>query len=84
MRIIFLFLISIVFLIGLMGGSSLSGNYDVQIAESGLVSNTLIIVGDIAFVMEKDGSERISIPFNRACMPRIFSIPRKTKDCVGS
>jgi hypothetical protein len=77
MKIIFLSLITIVFSIGLMGGLSLSGNYDVQIAESGLVSNTLIIVGDITFVMEKDGSERISIPFNRTCIPNIFSIPGK-------
>ncbi|MCP4579642.1 MAG: AMIN domain-containing protein [Deltaproteobacteria bacterium] len=77
MKIIFLSLSSIAFLIGLMSGSSLSGNYDVQIAESGLVSSTLIIVGDITFVMEKDGSERISIPFNRTCMPNIFSIPGK-------
>ncbi|OQY44104.1 MAG: hypothetical protein B6240_11105 [Desulfobacteraceae bacterium 4572_87] len=77
MKIIFVSLISIVFLIGLMSGSSLSGNYDVQIAESGLAANTLIIVGDITFVKGKDGSEKISIPFNRACMPNIFSIPGK-------
>jgi len=82
MKIIILSLISIVFSIGSMGGLSLSGNYDVQIAESGLVSNTLIIVGDIAFVKEKDGSERVSIPFNRACMPNIFSIPGKNPRIV--
>ena len=77
MKIFILSLISIVFLIALTDGLSLSGNYDVRIAESGLVSSTRIIVGDITFVKEKDGSERISIPFNRACMPNIFSIPGK-------
>ena len=82
MKIIFLSLISIVFLIGLMGGSSLSGNYDVQITESGLVANMLIIVGDITFVKGKDGSEKISIPFNRTCMPSIFSIPGKNPRIV--
>jgi len=77
MKIVFLPLITILILMSLMGGSSRAGDYDLQTAQNDSVSNMPLIVGDITFVREKDGRERICIPFNRTCLPDIFSIPGK-------
>jgi len=75
MKIVFLPLISILVLLSLQGGLSRAGDYKPQTVENGSVSHPFLIVGDITFVKEKDGRERICIPFNRTCMPDIFSIP---------
>jgi hypothetical protein len=73
MRIVLLPLISMLVLLSLTGGSSRAGDEDLQ---------TPLIVGDITFVKEKGGRERICIPFNRTCLPNIFSIPGKNPRIV--
>ena len=37
----------------------------------------IVIVGDMNFVSEKDGMERVCFSLSRFCEPRIFSIPGK-------
>ena len=82
MKIVFLPLITILFLFSIMGGSPRAGDYDLQTADNDSVSNMPLIVGDITFVKEKGGRERICIPFNRTCLPNIFSIPGKNPRIV--
>ncbi len=77
MKIVLLPLISILVLLSLMGGASRAGHDELQTAETVSVSNTPLIVGEITFAKEKDGCERVCIPFNQPCMPEIFSIPGK-------
>ena len=82
MKIVFLPLAFILVLVGLMGGSSLAGDSELQMAENGSPSHLSLIVGDITFVKEKGGRERVCIPFNRTCLPDIFSIPGKNPRIV--
>jgi hypothetical protein len=75
MKTLFLPLISGLILLCLMVGVSRAGDDALQTAENGSVANTPLIVGEITFAKEKDGRERVCIPFNRPYMPEIFSIP---------
>jgi hypothetical protein len=75
MKYLFLPLISVLVLLSLMAGSSRAADNELQTAQNGSVSNTPLIVGKITFEKETDGRERVCIPFNRRCMPEIFSIP---------
>ncbi len=77
MKIVFLALMSILMMLGPMGGLSLAGDHELQTVKNVSASDEPLIVGDIKFVKEGEGRERICIPFNRPCLPKIFSIPGK-------
>ena len=77
MKIVFLPQIAVLILLSLMCGSSRAGHDELQRAENVSVAKIPLIVGEITFAKEKDGRERVCIPFNQPCMPEIFSIPGK-------
>jgi hypothetical protein len=56
---------------------SLAGDHEPRTVQNGSDSDGPLMVGDIKFVKEAKGGERICIPFNRPCLPKIFSIPGK-------
>ncbi|MCF8130101.1 MAG: AMIN domain-containing protein [Deltaproteobacteria bacterium] len=77
MKYLFLPLISVLFLLNLMVGLSRAADNEPQTTQKVSVSTTSLIVGEITFAKEKDGRERVCIPFNQRYMPEIFSIPGK-------